>query len=40
MEPTGASGNPMKASAERGRALLNIKIFAAVRQIKALAART
>jgi hypothetical protein len=30
----------MKASVERGRALLNIKIFAAVRQIKALAART
>ena len=28
MEPTGASGNPMKSSAERGRALLNIKIFA------------
>jgi creatinine amidohydrolase len=40
VEPTGASGNPMKASAERGRALLNIKIFAAVRQIKALVART
>jgi creatinine amidohydrolase len=40
MEPTGASGDPMKSSAERGRALLNIKIFAAVRQIKALAART
>jgi creatinine amidohydrolase/Fe(II)-dependent formamide hydrolase-like protein len=40
MEPTGASGNPMKASVERGRALLNIKIFAAVRQIKALAAKT
>jgi creatinine amidohydrolase len=40
IEPTGASGNPMKASVERGRALLNIKIFAAVRQIKALVART
>jgi creatinine amidohydrolase len=37
MEPTGVSGDPMKASVERGRALLNIKIFAAIRQIKALA---
>jgi creatinine amidohydrolase len=40
MEPTGVSGNPMKATAERGRALLNIKIFAAIQQIKALAAGT
>jgi creatinine amidohydrolase/Fe(II)-dependent formamide hydrolase-like protein len=38
MEPTGVSGNPMKATVERGRALLNIKIFAAIRQIKAQAA--
>jgi creatinine amidohydrolase/Fe(II)-dependent formamide hydrolase-like protein len=37
MEPTGVSGDPMKASVERGRALLNIKVFAAIRQIKALA---
>jgi hypothetical protein len=28
----------MKATVERGRALLNIKIFAAIRQIKAQAA--
>ena len=40
MEPTGVSGDPTKANAERGRALLNIKVFAAVRQIKALAAGT
>jgi creatinine amidohydrolase len=32
---SGASGNPLKASAERGKALLDIKIDAAVRQIKA-----
>jgi len=38
LEPNGVSGNPIKSSAERGRALLNIKIFAAVRQIRALAA--
>jgi creatinine amidohydrolase len=36
LEPTGVSGNPMKATIERGRALLNIKILAAIRQIKAL----
>jgi creatinine amidohydrolase len=35
-EPTGASGNPAKSTIERGRSLLNIKIFAAIRQIKAL----
>jgi creatinine amidohydrolase/Fe(II)-dependent formamide hydrolase-like protein len=34
-EPTGVSGNPSKSTLERGRALLNIKIFAAIRQIKA-----
>lgn len=38
MEPNGVSGDPRKASAERGRALLDIKVKAAVRQIKALAA--
>jgi creatinine amidohydrolase len=38
LEPNGVSGDPMKASAERGRALLDIKVAAAVRQIKALAA--
>jgi creatinine amidohydrolase len=32
---SGASGNPAKASAERGEALLEIKIDAAVRQIRA-----
>jgi len=32
---SGASGNPAKASAERGQALLEIKIDAAVRQIRA-----
>lgn len=37
LEPNGVSGDPMKASAERGRALLDIKVAAAVRQIKALA---
>jgi creatinine amidohydrolase len=35
-EPTGVSGNPAKSTVERGRALLNIKIFGAIRQIKAL----
>jgi creatinine amidohydrolase len=35
-EPTGVSGNPVKSTVERGRALLNIKILAAIRQIKAL----
>jgi creatinine amidohydrolase len=38
LEPNGVSGDPTKATAERGRALLNIKIFNAIRQIKALAA--
>jgi creatinine amidohydrolase len=37
LERNGVSGDPMKASAERGRALLDIKVAAAVRQIKALA---
>jgi creatinine amidohydrolase/Fe(II)-dependent formamide hydrolase-like protein len=37
-EPTGISGNPSKATAERGRALLNIKILGAIRQIRALEA--
>ena len=35
LEATGADGDPRRASAERGRALLEIKIEAAVRQIKA-----
>ena len=39
LESNGVSGDPMKASVERGRALLNIKVAAAVRQIKALAER-
>lgn len=33
LEPNGVSGDPLKASAERGRALLDIKVKAAVRQI-------
>ena len=33
-EPTGVDGNPLHASAERGRALLELKIKAAVRQIR------
>jgi creatinine amidohydrolase len=37
-EPTGVSGNPARSTIERGRSLLNIKIFAAIRQIKALEA--
>jgi creatinine amidohydrolase len=37
-ESSGVSGDPMKASAERGRAMLDIKVEAAVRQIKAVAA--
>src|SRR3984893_12933649 len=36
LESNGVSGDPMRASAERGRALIDIKIQAAVRQIKAL----
>jgi creatinine amidohydrolase len=32
---SGASGDPMKASVERGKALLEIKIAAAIRQIRA-----
>ncbi len=39
-EPTGVSGNPMKATVERGRTLLNIKILAAIRQIKGMAGGT
>ena len=35
LESNGVSGDPMKASAERGRALLDLKVKAAVRQIKA-----
>jgi creatinine amidohydrolase len=35
LEPTGADGDPLKASAERGKAMLEIKINAAVRQIRA-----
>jgi creatinine amidohydrolase/Fe(II)-dependent formamide hydrolase-like protein len=34
-EPTGASGDPTHASAEYGTALLNIRINAAIRQIRA-----
>jgi creatinine amidohydrolase len=37
LEPNGVSGDPMRASAERGRALSDIKVAAAVQQIKALA---
>jgi creatinine amidohydrolase len=37
LEPNGVSGDPMKASADRGQALLDIKVLSAVRQIKALA---
>ena len=35
LESNGVSGDPMRASAERGRALIDIKIQTAVRQIKA-----
>lgn len=35
LERNGASGDPTRASAERGRALLAIKVDAAVRQIRA-----
>jgi creatinine amidohydrolase len=34
VEPTGVDGDPTLASAERGQALLNLKIAAAVRQIR------
>ena len=34
-EPTGVDGEPRRASAERGRALIALKVAAAVRQIKA-----
>jgi len=40
LEPNGVSGDPLKASAERGRALLDIKVKAAVRQIRAQAGGT
>jgi creatinine amidohydrolase len=36
LESNGVSGDPMRASAERGRALIDIKVQVAVRQIKAL----
>ncbi len=35
IEPTGVSGDPRRASAERGEALLALKVEAAVRQIRA-----
>ena len=38
LEPNGVSGDPMRASAGRGKALIDIKVQAAVRQIRALAA--
>jgi creatinine amidohydrolase len=38
LESSGVSGDPMRATVERGRALLDIKIEAAVRQIRAQAA--
>ena len=34
VEPTGVDGDPLRASAERGKALLELKIKAAVRQIE------
>jgi creatinine amidohydrolase len=37
LESNGSSGDPMRASAERGRALIDLKVNAAVRQIRALA---
>jgi creatinine amidohydrolase/Fe(II)-dependent formamide hydrolase-like protein len=36
METTGVDGNPLKASAERGKALLALKVQAAVRQIRSV----
>jgi creatinine amidohydrolase len=38
LESNGVSGDPMRASVDRGRALMDLKIAAAVRQIKARAA--
>jgi creatinine amidohydrolase len=38
-EPTGADGDARRASAERGRELIALKVEAAVRQIKAASAR-
>jgi creatinine amidohydrolase len=40
LEPNGVSGDPLKASVERGRALLDIKVKAALRQIRAQAGGT
>jgi creatinine amidohydrolase len=37
LESNGVSGDPMRASVDRGRALMDLKIAAAVRQIKARA---
>ena len=37
-EPTGADGDARRASAERGRALIALKVGAAVRQIRAMSA--
>jgi creatinine amidohydrolase len=37
LESNGVSGDPLRATAERGRALMEIKVDAAVRQIRALA---
>jgi creatinine amidohydrolase/Fe(II)-dependent formamide hydrolase-like protein len=37
-EPTGADGDARRASAERGRALIALKVEAAVRQIRAMSA--
>lgn len=39
LESTGGDGDPRKSSAERGQALLQLKVDAAVRQIKAAAPR-
>ena len=33
-EPTGGNGDPKKATLERGRALLALKVAAAVKQIR------
>jgi creatinine amidohydrolase len=35
LAPNGVSGNPLRASAERGQALMDLKVTAAVREIKA-----
>lgn len=36
IEATGVNGNPLKASAERGRVLLDLKVQAAVKQIRSV----